>query len=188
MVSIAAHGVNGCAADSCLAVWEDRRLGTWDVADRELDGVGACGPIVGVAGGAGDQMEPDVAFGTANGFYEVVWQDGANIYGKITNPDGTPAGGRVNISIAANQQLLPAVAYDSVANRFLTAYQDLRPGNFDVFGRLTNGVGGLMGGSFRFPSTMDAAQRTAVAFSTDAVHFYVNWDVNSDDVRGVAYW
>jgi len=80
------------------------------------------------------------------------------------------------------------VAYDSVTNRFLTAYQDLRPGDFDVFGRLTNGVGGLMGGSSRFPSTMNSAQRTAVAFSTDAAHFYVNWDVDSDDVRGVAYW
>jgi hypothetical protein len=188
-VSIDANLVNGCAADSFLAVWQDRRAGTWDVLSQELDSVGACAAVTATAGGGGDQLAPDVAFGTADGVHQVVWHDGAgNVYGRIANADGTPAAARVGISIGASQQARAAVAYDDVANRFLTVWQDRRVGNWDIFGQLTTGMGALNGANFQFPSNARQAQNPAVAFSHDSVHFYVNWDRDMDDIFGVAYF
>lgn len=188
--AVAANQVNGCAADSFLAVWEDSSAGTPDVLGRELNGARTCAAITTVAGGAGSAQAPDAAFGSTNGLYEVVWQDGGNVFGRTANADGTPAGGTVNISMAANQQTNPAVAFDSAANRFLTVWQDRRnaAASHDIWGQLSTGAGALMGANFRFPSNNRSAKNPSVAFSAGSARFYVNFDVDVDDVRGVGYW
>ena len=187
---IANDQTNGCAADSFLAVWQDQSAGNWDVRGRELNGGGICAAISTVAGGAGDQQAPDAAFGTASGLYEVAWQDGGNVFAKVANPDGTAAGARVNISVANGRQSDPAVAYDDVVDRFLTVWEDRRnaAAGFDIWGQRTTGAGALTGGNFRFPSSNANAQNPSVAFSSGSARFYVNWDVDLDDVKGVAYW
>jgi hypothetical protein len=189
-VSIANNPVNGCAADSFLAVWQDQSAGTLDIRARQLDSVGACTAVATVAGGAGSQMAPDAAYGTVSGLYEVVWQDGGNVFGKMANPDGTPAAARVTISAAANQQQDPAVAYDSALDRFLTVWEDRRnaAAGWDIWGQRTTGAGALSGVNFRFPSSMANARNPSVAFSAGSARFYVNWDVDLSDVVGAAFW
>lgn len=189
-VSIANNPSNGCAADSFLAVWQDQAAGTWDVRARELDAVTTCAAIATVVGGAGNTQAPDAAYGAVSGLYEVAWQDGGNVFAKMANPDGTPAAARVTISAAANQQADPAVAYDSALDRFLTVWEDQRnaAAGFDIWGQRTTGAGALMGANFRFPSTNANARNPTVAFSAGSARFYVNWDVNLDNVLGVGYW
>jgi hypothetical protein len=188
--AIADNPSGGCAADSFLAVWQDQAAGSWDILGRELDAVTTCAGIVTVAGGAGQQMAPDAAYGAVSGLYEVAWQDNGNIFARVANPDGTPAGARVTLSNAANQQQDPAVAYDGALDRFLTVWEDRRNvgAGWDIWGRHTNGAGALAGAAFRFPSTNSDARNPSVAFSGGSARFYVNWDVNLDNVMGVGYW
>jgi len=102
-----------------LVVWEDLRSGKdWDVYAAQISGEGKVEKPDGflVAGGAGNQCRPDVAF--AKGNYVVVWQGYANGYG-VYSARVSPAGRVLDAkaqTIGAfgqgikNQVITPAVA------------------------------------------------------------------------------
>jgi hypothetical protein len=91
-------------------------------------------------------LEPSVAVDPATGRFLVVWErdmgtipSSWNIIGQFINTNGTLAGLPETIAGNANtRQLLPAVAFSSTANQFLTVWHDDRASQFDVWGQLVN--------------------------------------------------
>jgi hypothetical protein len=183
----------GCGVRSFLAVWQDaRNAGTApDVFGQQLDNFGPCGGNVAVNADLGAQRDPDVAFGTMDGRYQVVWTDyrngGADIYGVMTFPTGVPAGAPFTLSIAAGDQARPAVAFDDVHDQFLTVWQDIRTGNWDIYGQRTTGLGALIGGNFLIAASANPELNPAVAFAHTTAHYFVAWD-DKTNILGRAYW
>ena len=92
--------------------------------------------------------DPSVAFDSTNERFLVSWQTGStDIYGALVNPDGTlvstASGTNFVISDAANSQISPSAVYESAANRFLVAWEDLRSGTSDIYGQEVNTDGSL---------------------------------------------
>ncbi len=195
-VAIDYNPLNGCAPDSFLAVWHDgRNAGAgngWDIYGRQLDSVGLCTGEMATYAGAGDQMEPDLAYGSAAMVYQVVWHDnragGWDIYGEVANPDGSAAAAALALAAGAGTEVRPAVAYDMAFARFLTVWQGNGAGTYDLYGQLTTAGGALMGGNFPLQATAAQEQNAAVAFSPISLNFYVNWDRQLRNILGIAYW
>ncbi len=189
--------VNACSpADSFLTVWQDSRLGDWDIFGQEADAAGPC-PVGNLPTyvAPGHQRHPDLAFGTLGQFYQVAWEDSQTgdweIFANVTNFDGAPASPAVNLTADASRQVYPAVAYDEVNDRFLNVWQDFRSGNWDIFGQETKQLIGpvliVLGGTVAFPATPANELMPAVAHSIFTARFLVNYE-RSGNIRGIAYW
>lgn len=197
-VAIDYNPQNGCAVpDSFLAVWHDGRnagMGNgWDIFARQLDSVGPCTGEMATYAGPGNQMEPDLAYGNVAGLYQVAWQDnsagGWDIFGEVANPNGAAAGAALALAAGAGTETRPAVAYNPVLNRFLTGWQGNGTGDYNVYGQLTNGGGGLIGANFLVPPAVPFQEQNAVvAFSPFSLRFYINLDVQLQNILGIAYW
>jgi phosphoribosylformylglycinamidine (FGAM) synthase PurS component len=126
--------------ENSLVVWQDTRSGTdWDVYGTRVSPQGEVLDPAGVAfsHAANDQRFPAAVFDGAN--FLVVWQDNRNgidcdIFGARATPEAVvldPSG--IPISTAAEDQLLPALAFDGAS--FLAVWQDYRNGSdFDIYG------------------------------------------------------
>jgi len=111
------------------------------------------------------------------------------IYAKQYDQQGSSAaenpavtiGQQLNIYVGSNNQTRPAIAYDSVNNRFLTVWQDEAPGNCNIYGQLINGDGTLFGGTISI-STADYHQSEPyVAFDATSQAFLVVWGDNREE-------
>jgi hypothetical protein len=118
---------------------------------------------------------PALAFDGTN--FLVVWEDlrnGADIYGTRVTPGGVvldPAG--IAISVAANYQVVPAVAFDGT--NFLVVWQDWRSGSeYDIYGARLSQAGSVLDPSGIAISIAANGQYVpAVAF--DGTNFLVVW-------------
>jgi hypothetical protein len=94
-----------------------------------------------------------VAFDTISQRFLVVWQDGRNagtgedIYGQLINADGSPSEGNFIISNAAGNQVAPFVAFDTINQKSLVAWEDSRNAGTgkDIYGQIINANGSLFG-------------------------------------------
>jgi len=136
-----------------------------------------------------DQAFPAAAFDGTN--YLVVWEDGRtgthpDMYGARVSKAGVPLDpDGFAVSMAWNTQERPAVAFDGT--NYLVAWQDMRSGNFDIYGTRVSKSGAVLDPAGMAISTADARQaHPAVAF--DGVHYLVVWDDQrtniSDDIYG----
>lgn len=126
------------AGDTFLVTWSDTRADVWgDIYGARVGFAAAVIDVVGfpIAATAGVQeLAPAVA--TDGTDWLVVWQDrgaGFNIHGAIVRADGTLDARDIDISSAANDQLVPTVAWDPAAGVYLVAWMDLRSGSADIF-------------------------------------------------------
>jgi len=147
------------AANQYLVVWGDERDSSrgFDVRGRlvSADGtaVRADFRISGRAATASDESPVVVWNETANE-YLVVWMDGrddahradrgCDIYGRRVSAAGAPAGAEFRISGpgATTDDVLPAMAWDRAANRYLVVWSEARnflTSNWDIFGRQVAG-------------------------------------------------
>ncbi len=185
----------GCALESFMVAWQDSRnsanTGT-DIYIQQLDNLGAlCGGNMAVTTNKGNQMYPDLAYGTTNNAYQVVWQDhrngNADIYARRVNPAGAGIGGDFWLSnLAPSSQSRPAVCYGSTPNRFNAVWYDMRAGNLDVYGQRSGGAGGLVGGNIPIANSANNETRPAIAYSSVANIFFVVWTDAVDGIEGVA--
>ncbi len=175
-----------------LVVWEDGRTGTYpDIYGARVSKAGLAVDPDGFAISMAwhTQARPSLAFDGTN--YLVVWHDfRSNSYYSVYFARVSPAGvvldsDGIRVSTTASQQMWPAVAFDGT--NYLVAWQDLRSGNFDIYGTRVSKSGAVLDPSGIAISTATARQaHPAVAF--DGVHYLVVWDDQrtnlSDDIYG----
>ena len=124
-----------------LVVWQDNRDGNWDIYGRRISADGGMHGDFPISRAAGSQQAPVVAYNGQNNEYLVAWQDGRgddeDIYGQRVSNEDKLLGGECPISVFANDQEHPDVAYNSQANEYLVVWQDERNGedNDDIYGQ-----------------------------------------------------
>jgi MYXO-CTERM domain-containing protein len=129
-----------------VVVWADTRSGTSDIYAARVSPAGTLLDTTGFAIMAGAPAFPEspAVTCTAAGACFAVWQDKRNgnwdIYGArfsdttITDPQG------IRITIAANDESNPAVAFDGT--NYLVVWQDKRAvSNWDIYGARVSGAG-----------------------------------------------
>ena len=161
-----------------LVTWEDRRSGNYDIYGTRVSQQGTVlnpsGIAISTASGA--QRHPAVAFDGTN--FLAVWQDGrvgdSSVYagrvtkaGSVLDPSGFP------ISIAANPQGLPAVAFDGT--NYLVVWTDSSDGSdYDIYAaRVTQGGEVLDPSGVPVTTAVDCQWDPAVAF--DGTNTLVVW-------------
>jgi len=96
---------------------------------------------------------PDVAYSSAANEYLVVWEHNVGVYGQRVSASGTLQGSVMTIATGASGTSScdqPAVAYGSVADRYLVAfrYNIVADGNSGIWANSIQSNGSLDGGSF----------------------------------------
>ena len=139
--------------DNFLVVWDDGD----DVLARALDGHGfpIGGPTTTVAGGAGHQIFPDLAFGLDNELFLVVWHEdlsGVNrLYGQMVDESAILVG--FNFPIAGGDGIAreyATVAYKPAsklaAGEYMVVYRHRTAAlDSDVYGRRLSTTGATIG-------------------------------------------
>jgi uncharacterized protein DUF2341/Big-like domain-containing protein len=147
----------------------------------------------------GNQEDPVVAYDDDNYRFFIVWCDARegtsnyNIYGRLFNANGDPAGPEKIISNRPNSQVEPWVTFDDKNNHYLVVWEEgihSEDGPFDIWGQLFTVNGdplgdvqrlspqGVAGTDYNFP---------CVAFCSLTERFLVTWqedDISNDDWVG----
>jgi len=162
-------------------------------ADGSLYGAGiTSGVNFTISNAVGYQYNPSVAYDSVNQRFLVAWMDyrsgsSYDIYGQMVNADGSLYGAGITsgvnftVSNALNYQYYPSVAYDSVNQRFLVAWQDERNGNNDIYGQLVNADGSLYGAgitsgvNFTISNALNAQYAPSVAYDSVNQRYLVAW-------------
>jgi hypothetical protein len=109
---------------------------------------------------------PDVAYGSRDGRYLVVWKDYSvsGVYGRLVTDAGTVSGAAFPISEASYGALFPAVAFNAANNEFLVTWDDAGDCGGVIFGQRVRGSDGALLGT-NFPiGTSHRGIRSAVAW------------------------
>jgi hypothetical protein len=121
---------------------------------------------------------PDVAFGSVDSKYLVVWPDYnvARIFGRFVTATGAVSGAAFPISEAPFGALYPAVAYNAASNHFLVTWDDAGNRGGVIYGQRVRGSDGtLVGTNFAIGSRYGGI-RSAVAWSpVSSVYLVVYW-------------
>jgi large repetitive protein len=185
-VSAAAGGaqsrpkVAGGGANLWLVVWEDARGADTDVYGARLDNTGALlGTGFVIGSGAGSQSQPAVAF-DGNQFL-VAWADtrnsaitGTDVYGTFVDTLGNvsdPIGFVVNA--AANEQLAPAIAFQTGGTKYLVAWEDHSGATWDIRGTTVT-TAGVVAASVVLINTAADEHAPAVAYNGSV--YLVAWE------------
>lgn len=176
-----------------LAVWRDSRnlLTTGDdIYGQFLDAAGfPSGDNFVISNAPGNQVAPSATFDTIHQRFLVSWEDGRNIlttgediYGQLINADGSLFGtvSNVNFAIseALNDQVAPSVAYDTVSQSFLLAWEDARNAGItgeDIYGQLVNADGSLSEEYVVISEATGDQIAPSVAYDTINQRFLVVW-------------
>jgi hypothetical protein len=127
--------------------------------------------------------------------YLVIWEDQRNgvdkdIYGQVLDGgSGSPLGDNFPVMVATGSQYEPAIAFDSYAEKYLTAWTDARNGDYwDIYGRVIDFDGTLNGLDFAISSDLGSRQRDpAIAYDNANQLFSVVWehgDPDPDNIYG----
>lgn len=121
---------------------------------------------------------PDVAFGTVDSKYLVVWPDynAFRIFGRFVTPTGTVSGAAFPISEAPFGALYPAIAYNAASNEFLVAWDDAGDRGGVIYGQRVRGSDGALIGTNFAIGTLYGGIRSAVAWSpVNNVYLVTYW-------------
>ncbi len=140
-----------------LVIWQDYRLGNWDIYGRRISG--ACSPLgdeFSISQESARQWYPALAYNSAENQYLVVWWDnrdgnGGDIYGQQLSSDGQPLGDNSPISTAQSVQRFPDVMYSNFENDYLVVWTDYRNPTgtaFDIYGQRVTSNGEKRGDNF----------------------------------------
>lgn len=173
------------SSNQFLVVFDDDRLVAYD---NDIYGklVNADGSMSGldfpISTPSENQLTPVVAYNSTNNQFLVVWWDkrnqatnGADIYARLLNADGSMDGSDFPISTTSNaEQRLPAVAYDPDSNQYLVVWEHIVYDS-DIYGRLIHADKSFVGSEFPISSGSYAHSDPAVAFDTNKNQFLVAW-------------
>jgi len=181
----------------CLAVWENsiednwRIYGQWTV-NGELEDENF--PI---SAAPSNQYDPAIAYNSSKDEYLVSWWDdrdyvmsGYNIYGRLIASNGEARGGDCPITAVPGDQQHPDITYNSTDGEYLVAWQDLRHGDWDIFGRRISDDCTQLDNGFSISRVPGLQRHPAVAYnSTDNQYLTVwwdnrNWQITDEDIYG----
>ncbi len=177
-----------------VVVWQsygqDGNLSHYSVFGRRFNSSGtpASGEFQVNTFTTGPQRDPAVAVNAAGDFV-VAWQsylqDGAfyGIVGRRFSAGGTPQGGEFPVnSVTVNNQVVPAVAADSLGN-FVVVWEDKAAdgSGYGVFGQRYDLGGATLGGQFLVNSRTTFDQRNPAIAANDAGEFVVTWHSYDQD-------
>ena len=172
-----------------LVVWRDGRNSLTTGEDIYGQLVNADGSLFGgnfvISTATEDQVAPSVAYATINQTFLVAWRDGRNlgitgedIYGQLVNADGSLSGENVVISDATGNQVAPSVAYDTISQSFLLAWEDARNAGTtgeDIYGQFVNADGSLSGENVVISNATGDQVVPSVAYDLINQRFLVAW-------------
>ena len=155
------------AANEYLVAWEyEYSSDDHDIYIRRVRSDGAViGPEIAVATSSSFESNPAVAYSESDSEYLIVWErqvgsgpgSHVDVYAQRLDVDATPLGQPVAVGIGLLDQLAPAVAHDSMNNRYLVVWQDeVTPAGaeavagsttseFDIYGQRIESDGSLVG-------------------------------------------
>jgi hypothetical protein len=186
---------------TALVAWDDRRFGlTGDIFAQFLDADGTPldtnfrvndDPV-----GSANQYEPEVS-GDSSGRFVVAWMDGRgqgmvdwNVFCQRFNSQGQRVGGNVQVTADTSIQWTPDVAC-GVGGEFVVTWDDVRNGNWDVYGQRYGSDGSPRGQNFRVNDDNGSASQHGSGVAVNKYgEFVVVWTDGrngEDDVYGRRY-
>jgi hypothetical protein len=175
---------------SFLVMWEDKRVGSWDIYGARVTPQGAVldtGGIM-ISHAAGERFSPGLSFDGVN--FLVAWEDGRHvncddIYGARVTPQGIvldTAGIQISHGMyLAEYERLPVVGFDDA--NFIVVWEDYRGSNWDVRGKRVTSQGVVLDSASTAISTAANFEGSpALVFAGES--FLVAWQ---DDRNGSDY-
>lgn len=173
----------------------DKYLVAWDKGDAALENRNVYAQLVDSDGGLQAPQTPittsskddsvDVASADSNGFM-IVWRkffNNADIYGAVLGSDST-LGSHFIISSADGDQFGPVIAFNSMSNKYLVAWDDYRngpegfewrSGNSNIYAQLVNVDSSLDQGEILVSNAPKNQISPAVAYNPILNQFIVAW-------------
>ncbi|MGE5417066.1 MAG: Calx-beta domain-containing protein [Acidobacteriota bacterium] len=138
-------------------------------------------------------LQPSAVWDPINQRYLVVWLDvghepglyTTDLYGQLINYNGNKIGSNFVVCSAANAQSEPSLTFDSTSQHYFLVWQDGRLGQNDIYGRLINSDGSLLGNDIVICSDSGNQLYPWVACDSNTGAFLVAWqDFNNNDICG----
>ncbi|MGD8794734.1 MAG: hypothetical protein PVF47_19450, partial [Anaerolineae bacterium] len=177
------------AADQYLAVWSDERndVHAPDIYGQIYSAQGLPqGESFAIAVADSYQNAPAVAYNPTQGEYLVVWDDfrnisisGVDIYGQRVGADGALLGGSLAIETEGENQVNPAVAYNSAADEYLVVWEDERDAannGYDIYGRRVDADGFLLGSDLAIGTGSHDEHKPDLAYNVTNDEYLVVWE------------
>jgi hypothetical protein len=121
-----------------LVVWEKWRPSSEDIYAQRVSRTGTLvGTEIVIRSGSAASLNPSVNYNPQCNEYFITWDENGNILGQVISSTGTKKGIIQTICNATNTQSYPSNVYNSVSNRYFMSWQDVRNGNYDIYGAST---------------------------------------------------
>ena len=128
---------------------------------------------------------PALAFDPTNNQFLVVFIDDRDfatsegeIFGQLIASNRTLIGSNfyiVESAASPGDQIYPAVAFNPTAQKFLVAWEDSRNGNADIYGRVVDHDGTLVGNSFPIGAVAGDQMYVSMAYDAMNQRFLAAW-------------
>lgn len=187
-IAVAANG-------TMYAVWEDDRLGDWDlfIANSTDGGITWSNPDIRINTTTDNQINPSLAV-YANETLYAAWQDDRNgdpadIYFANSTDGGMTWSNpnvRINSDVVGSWQFVPTIAVDSIGNVYV-AWEDFRNGDYDIYFAMSSDGGATWTDPNVRISTdiTNASQRNPTIAANPNGNIYVAWE---DDRNAGTSW
>jgi uncharacterized repeat protein (TIGR01451 family) len=190
----------------CLSVWENSIEGNWRIYGQWVVNGELEGENFPISAALSNQYDPAIAYNNSKNEYLVSWWDdrdyvmsGYNIYGRLIagngeeNPESkiqNPKSEDCPITTAPGDQGHPDITYNSANGEYLAVWQDIRHGDWDIFGRRISDNCTQLDNSFSISRVPGLQRHPAVAYdSIDNQYLTVwwdnrNWQITDEDIYG----
>ncbi len=122
---------------------------------------------------------PAAAYDPVNDRYLVVFYDTdgstGHVWGQFVNANGSPDGSYIQVTEQSGYGSPPAIAYDTVNQRFLVVAGNNITTSQDIVGQLVNADGSLSGGNFIISNAASVQTFPAVAFDPVSSRYLAAW-------------
>ena len=176
----------------CLAVWEHSIEGNWRIYGQWVVNGELEDENFPISAALSNQYDPAIAYNSSKDEYFVLWWDdrdyvmsGYNIYGRVIASSGEAGDSDCPITTAPGDQQYPDVTYNSTIGEYLVVWQDLRHGDWDIFGRRISDNCTQLDSGFSISRVPGLQRYPAVAYNNaDNQYLTVWWDNRNSPITG----
>ena len=179
---------NAGGAQQYLVTWAQEYSSTdYDIHAQLVrqDGVPVGGDIP-ISADLNYEQNPAVAANPTNVEWLVVWQMNTgredDIFAQRVAFDGSLLGGRITIANTADEEQIPAVAFNPLTNTYLVVWRRTAPPSA-IYGRLLDAAGNLIGGEMLISADAADMPGLDVTFRAESPDFMVVWSQEMTSVN-----